>query len=429
MKKKIMLLLLSVTMACSSLAMEHKGTNKIAKLEKEVTNRINKARKWQKRGKDKKAIQVLESIIEIDTYKGIKGYWKAKYNLTSLLQQRRSTRSDQLRAKNILHELVEQNGNIYCKILAMDNLSLQYSGAQNISYVRYYSEQKIKTFNAYQETITKLDTAKKEMLNKIEINTYFNLGKIHFQLKKFPQQALKCFKTVVYLTEKYNLKEEIKMEALLKISNIYSLFTEKTDPHEFLLNQQKILQNTNCLLAKARCNCNIGLIHLELQDKKNAETHFNICIEYIEEVIEQKNKYSRDEIEYIKSLQTIALLQLSEMYDKQKKDKQYAFYLENIKHINSPNTKALYKKVALSPKLIPDKEKRKDLKYFKRQEKKMKKIKKRFTCNVCGKEGDNLKKCGACKKVYYCSTDCQKHDWKHGHKAICKKIKRLKKKN
>jgi hypothetical protein len=35
-----------------------------------------------------------------------------------------------------------------------------------------------------------------------------------------------------------------------------------------------------------------------------------------------------------------------------------------------------------------------------------------------------LKKCSACLKVSYCSSECQKSDWK-GHKKICKILKRL----
>ena len=37
-------------------------------------------------------------------------------------------------------------------------------------------------------------------------------------------------------------------------------------------------------------------------------------------------------------------------------------------------------------------------------------------CRVCGKE--DSKKCGQCHRVYYCSVQCQKKDWK-SHKATC----------
>lgn len=37
-------------------------------------------------------------------------------------------------------------------------------------------------------------------------------------------------------------------------------------------------------------------------------------------------------------------------------------------------------------------------------------------CKVCGKE--DSKKCGQCHRVYYCSVQCQKKDWK-SHKATC----------
>lgn len=43
-----------------------------------------------------------------------------------------------------------------------------------------------------------------------------------------------------------------------------------------------------------------------------------------------------------------------------------------------------------------------------------------FTCENCGKEGDErLKECSRCKRVCYCDVNCQKKDWKK-HKSICK---------
>jgi hypothetical protein len=41
-------------------------------------------------------------------------------------------------------------------------------------------------------------------------------------------------------------------------------------------------------------------------------------------------------------------------------------------------------------------------------------------CNVCGKKTQYCKKC-ACRSIYYCSTDCQKADWKR-HKTECKRL-------
>ena len=42
------------------------------------------------------------------------------------------------------------------------------------------------------------------------------------------------------------------------------------------------------------------------------------------------------------------------------------------------------------------------------------------TCATCQKQGTDLKRCGACKAVYYCSVDCQSKDWQK-HKLTCQK--------
>ena len=44
-------------------------------------------------------------------------------------------------------------------------------------------------------------------------------------------------------------------------------------------------------------------------------------------------------------------------------------------------------------------------------------------CSFCSSpEGDAIKhkQCSQCKQRLYCSTDCQRNDWKKGHKAECK---------
>lgn len=41
-------------------------------------------------------------------------------------------------------------------------------------------------------------------------------------------------------------------------------------------------------------------------------------------------------------------------------------------------------------------------------------------CAYCGKTGEKLLRCGRCKKVYYCSVNCQRPHWKI-HKKVCKK--------
>jgi hypothetical protein len=41
------------------------------------------------------------------------------------------------------------------------------------------------------------------------------------------------------------------------------------------------------------------------------------------------------------------------------------------------------------------------------------------TCSGCGTPGSGFKKCGRCKTACYCSAECQKKDWKAGHKLQC----------
>jgi len=45
-------------------------------------------------------------------------------------------------------------------------------------------------------------------------------------------------------------------------------------------------------------------------------------------------------------------------------------------------------------------------------------------CQECGKhasDGMRLLKCSECKAVHYCSRECQRIDWKAGHKEECQK--------
>ena len=43
-----------------------------------------------------------------------------------------------------------------------------------------------------------------------------------------------------------------------------------------------------------------------------------------------------------------------------------------------------------------------------------------YHCSNCNKIGEGFQKCGGCKRLAYCSKECQKNDWKK-HKTDCKK--------
>ena len=46
-------------------------------------------------------------------------------------------------------------------------------------------------------------------------------------------------------------------------------------------------------------------------------------------------------------------------------------------------------------------------------------------CDYCGTEYSGTKSCSRCRSVFYCSSLCQKNDWKHGgHKQSCPTMKR-----
>lgn len=47
------------------------------------------------------------------------------------------------------------------------------------------------------------------------------------------------------------------------------------------------------------------------------------------------------------------------------------------------------------------------------------KIKYHKICVNCGTKSENMKKCSQCKSARYCSSECQRADWKK-HKKICK---------
>jgi len=51
-------------------------------------------------------------------------------------------------------------------------------------------------------------------------------------------------------------------------------------------------------------------------------------------------------------------------------------------------------------------------------------VEKQFCCEKCGGEAVEMLQCKACKKVRYCSRDCQKQDWQ-AHRTTCRHFKSL----
>ena len=43
-------------------------------------------------------------------------------------------------------------------------------------------------------------------------------------------------------------------------------------------------------------------------------------------------------------------------------------------------------------------------------------------CACCGKSDKSTKRCSKCRTLYYCGVDCQKEDWKSGHKHMCRHV-------
>jgi FKBP-type peptidyl-prolyl cis-trans isomerase len=46
------------------------------------------------------------------------------------------------------------------------------------------------------------------------------------------------------------------------------------------------------------------------------------------------------------------------------------------------------------------------------------------TCRKLAAEDVKLSRCSSCKSVFYCSTQCQRSDWKK-HKSVCNELKKL----
>ena len=199
MKKNITILLLSLAIVCNILPMENrkKQVQNIIKLEKEITTKINKAKELEEKDKIKKAIQVLESVTEVNKYKEMTIYWEAKLNLACLLHQQESMR-DGLRSKYLLDEIIQQNINIFIKISAMFILAERYYSAKNTHTYKYYLKQITETLKKYQIIITKLEKKEQKILQKLAVIAYFLLGHSCVSEKQ-PEQAIAYFKMVIFL--------------------------------------------------------------------------------------------------------------------------------------------------------------------------------------------------------------------------------------
>ena len=47
-------------------------------------------------------------------------------------------------------------------------------------------------------------------------------------------------------------------------------------------------------------------------------------------------------------------------------------------------------------------------------------------CKICNTTESTFKLCSECRMVRYCSVECQRQDWKNGHKAKCAELKKSK---
>ena len=43
-------------------------------------------------------------------------------------------------------------------------------------------------------------------------------------------------------------------------------------------------------------------------------------------------------------------------------------------------------------------------------------------CSSCKKWGRKMRKCGGCGQRSYCDEECQRRDWKSGHRQDCKRL-------
>lgn len=477
MKKNITILLLSMTTICNILPMENKDerTQNTAKQQektpKALIKELQRAQNFYNRGKKNKTIIILENIIDREEYKVYKEYWVAKHFLYNLLIKIHNTFGP--KTIEFMHEINNQDINKIVKILTMLDTLLLLESQNNFEKAKEYAENILQTLNYLEETtpeeIKKQSTSAKNDLGKAKVYAHYKLG-----VYCFLKDNTSAKKAITHL------EKALEMERALEITCIDDLENEHSTQGRIHFAIGKIYSKGKSgikkdiitalhhykkyLIKKSSCLCCLGPVRYILNDifkniKKLNKPAIKETIKIIElsirytEASLKKNKSPKDQ-EYINSVRNFAILIISEIASKKGKTYQHEIFSKYKKHLQNINIQKIYNDnltfgnnitIRIQSLAMPKTHRtlnslKKNALYnpgdnqslkrkLKRAKKNTQKITNRFTCNVCGIEGNNLKKCSACKKIYYCSTKCQKHDWIHGHKPICKKIQKLKKKN
>jgi len=184
----------------------------------------------------------------------------------------------------------------------------------------------------------------------------------------------------------------------------------------------KILTYDTVLPGKAFACQVIAGIYAIKGDPLNSEKYFLMCIDCAKEAIKTYGAIlGTSAIHQLNCSKEHAKTTLCSIYKEKRKKKQYKIFKQVIEHdnetspdiitefINNPRKNMLNPLLTslTSALLAYGTEKKKE-------------IENRFTCAICKKTGNKLKKCGRCKIVYYCSAKCQRKDWKE-HKKVCQK--------